>query len=67
MCEHIYKHLETRKLINGDLNYKEKSVNGNTYIKTYTFYCQKCLDIIDIRKEVYIKTGERIPEWFRES
>ena len=63
-CEHLYRHLETQRLKDSKFT-KDKQLIGTNYIRLDRFYCQKCLDIQEIRKEEYVGMYNLIPEWAR--
>ena len=63
-CQHLYRHLDTKRLEISKFN-KDKQLQGTSYICIDRFYCQRCLDIKEVRKEEYVKTLGIIPEWAR--
>jgi len=63
-CEHLFRHLETKRLKESKFN-NDKQMEGTYYICIDRFYCQKCLDIKEVRESEYIKVFNKIPKWFR--
>lgn len=63
-CEHLYRHLETKRIEDSKFD-KDKRMQGTYYICIDRFYCQKCLNIKEIKQEQYVKVGDVIPELFR--
>lgn len=58
-CEHKFVHLDTIKR-----KIDEYPSYGNTYIRIDTFYCEKCLETKEVKKEKYVGYRGSIPDWY---
>ena len=54
--EHKFVHLRTAKWIGNDGGYSTQ------FIRVDTFFCERCLDQKEVRKETYSRDT---PEWYR--
>lgn len=54
-CDHVWEHLETIK-------YTEAGGYNIQYVRIDTFYCKKCLEYKNIKKDEYARES---PEWYR--
>lgn len=56
-CEHKFVLLDTVKR-------KVSETYGNSYKRIDIFFCEKCLETKEVKKEEYIGYRENIPDWY---
>lgn len=57
MCEHQYR------FIKNESYYQEASRYSNKYISIDYFYCEKCLDQKQVKKQETVGLHEIVPDW----